>query len=116
MKQLENNNINLKSKSLIFEIISVLRNKLFLGSCFIEVILTTLYSITTIIKYKEYTHQIIEKINNGTNWQNPMLNIESIFNFWIGSPNTNAFKTIFFYFFPLISGTIYSWIYIYEKK
>ena len=59
MKQLENNNINLKSKSLIFEIISVLRNKLFLGSCFIEVILTTLYSITTIIKYKEYTHQII---------------------------------------------------------
>ncbi len=101
------------------EIYNIIRTRAFQ---IVMLILMIMVIVDGILAYKMYSFDLQTTINNyetlddGTFKEYPFLQIDTVYNSWIGGRVNQVLSMIFFYTLPLFSVIPYSWSYLSEKK
>ncbi len=98
------------------ELKKALKNKAFLASVIISILLTILSLIFCVSIYNRDMRDM-ELIRGMDNYSaNPDISIYSLFNHWIGGESMSLGSSVYFFIFPILCAMPYGWSYCVERK
>lgn len=101
---------------LVIELKKALKNKLFIGSLIVGILITLIsiyYMIGAFANFKDEINILIEYYGDGVN---PTIQSSTLHNSWIGGEEFTLGYTIFFFVFPLLATIPYSWSFLLENQ